>query len=96
MARAACKTLPGGQVLLANRTPAKAEALAKELGCLTADNKTVARKADFIFLGVKPQMMAGMLAEIRPVLTARQDRFVLVSMAAGLTVERIQELAGGV
>ena len=95
MARAACKTLPGGQVLLANRTPAKAEALAKELDCLTADNKTVARKADFIFLGVKPQMMAGMLAEISPVLTARQDRFVLVSMAAGLTMERIQELAGG-
>ena len=32
LARAVCKTVPPQQVLLANRTPAKAEALAEELG----------------------------------------------------------------
>lgn len=31
LARAVCKTVPPQQVLLANRTPAKAEALAEEL-----------------------------------------------------------------
>jgi pyrroline-5-carboxylate reductase len=40
-------------------------------------------------------MMAGMLAEIAPVLAAREDRFILVSMAAGLTMADIRRLAGG-
>lgn len=95
LARAACKSLPGGQVLLANRTADKARILAEELGCRTADNAAVAENADFIFLGVKPQMMADLLADIGPVLARRQTRFILVTMAAGLTIARIQELAGG-
>lgn len=95
LARAACKGVPGGQVLLSNRTPEKARLLAEELGCQAADNAAVAERADFIFLGVKPQMMADLLAEIGPALAARQSRFVLVTMAAGLTIRRIQELAGG-
>ena len=95
LARAACKTLSGEEVLLSNRTAEKAVALASELGCRTADNKTAAREGRFLFLGVKPQMMADLLAEIGPVLAKRQDRFVLVTMAAGLTMERIRELAGG-
>jgi pyrroline-5-carboxylate reductase len=95
LARAARKTLSGDQILLANRTAKKAETLAEELGCRAADNHTVAETADFLFLGVKPQMMAGLLDEIAPVLAARRERFVLVTMAAGLTMARIQELAGG-
>ena len=95
LARAARKRLAGEEILLANRTPAKAEALAADLQCRTADNQTAAREAQYLFLGVKPQMMAGMLTEIAPVLAARQDRFILVSMAAGLTMARIWEMAGG-
>ena len=82
LARAVCKTIPAGDVLLANRTPAKAEALAAELGCRTADNHTVCETADYIFLGVKPQYMAQLFEDIGPVLAARKSRFVLVSMAA--------------
>ncbi len=95
MARAARRALSGQEVLLANRTPAKAEALARELDCRTGDNAVVAQEADYIFLGVKPQMMAEMLAGIAPVLAQRKNRFILVSMAAGLTISRLQELAGG-
>ena len=95
MARAARKQLPGGEILLANRTAAKAEALAAELGCAAADNRTAAAQSKYLFLGVKPQMIAEMLSDIAPVLAARQDRFFLVSIAAGLTAARIRELAGG-
>ena len=95
LARAARKRLSGDEVLLANRTAAKAEALAKELDCRAVDNETAAREADYLFLGVKPQMMEEMLAGIAPVLAARKDRFLLVTMAAGLTIARIRELAGG-
>ena len=95
LARAACKRVPGDQVLLSNRTAEKAKALADELGCRAVDNAAVAENADYIFLGVKPQMMADLLADVGPVLARRQSRFILVTMAAGLTIARIQELAGG-
>ena len=61
VARAAVKGAPEASILLSNRTPAKAEALAKDLGVQASDNETVARTCSLIFLGVKPQMMAGML-----------------------------------
>lgn len=95
LARAARRRLEGGQILLSNRTEAKAAALAKELGASLSNNRTIAGNADYIFLGVKPQMMGELLAEIGPELGARKDRFVLVSMAAGLTIADIRRLAGG-
>ena len=95
LARAAWKSIPSDQVFLANRTVEKARALAEELECRVADNEAIAESADFIFLGVKPQIMADLLAEIGPVLAKRESRFILVTMAAGLTIARIQELAGG-
>ena len=94
IARAVCKATEPENVFLANRTAAKAEALAAELSCQTATNAEVAGNCDLIFLAVKPQMMEGLLKSIAPVLAGRKDRFVLASMAAGLTARRIQELAG--
>ena len=94
LARAARKSLDGEQILLSNRTAAKAETLAAELDCKAADVKTVAATADYIFLGVKPQMMEGLLSDIRDTLAQRQSRFILVTMAAGLTIRRIREMAG--
>ena len=83
------------EVLLANRTKAKAEALAERIGAAVSGNEMIAEKADHIFLGVKPQMMAGMLEGIAPALKARKNVPLLISMAAGLTIQRIRELAGG-
>lgn len=94
LARAACRSADAANVLAADRMQEKAEALAAECGCRTADAETVAAQADYIFLGAKPQAMSALLAEIHPVLAARKDRFVLVSMAAGLSIARICELAG--
>ena len=84
----------GREVLLANRTPEKARALAAEIGAKASDNESIAAGCDLIFLGVKPQMMADMLRDIAPVLSGRGDRFVLVTMAAGLSMETILDMAG--
>ena len=97
VARAVCRGADAKDVLLANRTPEKAAALAAELGCRCGSNAEVAQDCDFIFLAVKPQMMADMLSGIAPVLEARADSrpFVLVSMAAGLSIARVRQMAGG-
>ena len=96
LARAVCKTVSPDQVFLSNRTAEKAQALAAELGCSVAlDNAAVAESADFIFLGVKPQMMAEVLADMAPALAERQTRFILVTMAAGLSMADIRAMAGG-
>lgn len=98
LARAAKKRLDPARIILSNRTPEKAKRLAEELGARYSDNAAAARNADYIFLGVKPQMMKDLLEEIGPELLARwerKDRFVLVTMAAGLTIEDIQRMAGG-
>ena len=39
--------------------------------------------------------MGDLLAELAPILAEREDRFVLVSMAAGLAIGDIQAMAGG-
>ncbi|MBQ9733707.1 MAG: pyrroline-5-carboxylate reductase [Clostridia bacterium] len=93
LARAAAKG--GNELLLANRHSEKAQKLIDEIGGKLCTNAEVAQQADFIFLGVKPQMMADMLEEIKPVLDRRNDRFFLVTMAAALTIADIQEMAGG-
>ena len=94
IARAVCKAADPKQVYLANRTAAKAQALARELGCKTATNAEVASECQLIFLAVKPQMMESLLEPLKFILAERPDRFVLCSMAVGLSIARIQEMAG--
>ena len=96
MAKAVRRSLPEARLLLCNRTRAKAQALAEAVGgdvCLR-ENREAAAESDYLFLGVKPQMMAGMLEDLKPALTARKEPCVLVSMAAGLTVETLRRMAG--
>ena len=68
IARAVCKAADPQNVYLANRTAAKAEKLAAELGCNTTINDEVAGRCDLIFLAVKPQMMEALLYAAQMVL----------------------------
>ena len=95
LARATTKSVNPSNVYLADAFAEKAAALAAELGCNAADIREVSQSCHFIFLGVKPQVMAAMLADIAPVLKRRQQDFVLVSMAAGVCIADIQKMAGG-
>ena len=93
LAIAAAKTK--AEILLNNRTPAKAQALAEKLECNTATAQEIAATCDYIFLGVKPKMMGDLLSSLAPTLKDRPTPFVLVSMAAGLTMDTLQKMAGG-
>ncbi|MDD6088516.1 MAG: pyrroline-5-carboxylate reductase [Desulfovibrionaceae bacterium] len=94
LARAAARSEGGEKLMVSSRTRSRAEALAQELRCRAVSNEEIASQADFIFLGVKPQMLGSLLAGLAPILRARIDRFVLVSMAAGTPIAKIQALLG--
>lgn len=94
LAHAAAKSGCADRLLLANRSPEKALRLAEELGGVAVDNRRAAAEADYLFLGVKPQMLSGMLDGVQDVLNARTDRFVVVSMCAGKDLRTLAELLG--
>ena len=86
----------GHTLLLANRTPAKAEALAKELGGTVCPNAEAAETAELLFLGVKPQGLPGLAGELAPVLQARRGNTpVVVSMATAVTLRELDAMLGG-
>ena len=70
----------------------KAKVMAEELGIAYADNLTIARECDRIFLAVKPHMVKGVLAPLQPILSQRKP--VLISMVAGLEIRQIEAFAG--
>lgn len=92
---AAAKSSGENQLLLSDKDCEKAESLAKKVGGKACSNIYAAKEADYIFLGIKPQMLGDVMEEIAPVLKKRKSRFVLVSMLAAYTCERISEAAGG-
>ena len=70
----------------------RAIGLAVELCCGYTSSEEIAAGAERIFLGVKPQMMAGALAPLQPIL--KESKPVLITMAAGLTMDQIRDMAG--
>lgn len=92
LAQAVCRVIPPEEVLLCNRTEEKALRLARALGCHTGSAADAAR-CRYVFLGVKPQGMADLLTELRPILAENREA-VLVSMAAGISMAQLCQLAG--
>ena len=70
----------------------KAKALAAELGIAYGHNLQAAEHCQRIFLGVKPHMMADCLLHIQEILKGKKP--LLITMAAGLEIQRIEEMAG--
>lgn len=84
-----------GELFLADAISEKAESLAAAISGTICTNETLAKNCDLLFLAVKPQMLEDLMKEISHCLAERTDRFVMVSMVAGVEMGRIHELAGG-
>lgn len=82
-------------ILLSDYDSLKADSLASRLGASAVDNTAIAQNADYIFLGVKPQVLPSVLGELAEVLAKRESRFVLISMAAGVSIASVLQAAGG-
>ena len=79
------------ELLLANRSRDKAEKIATEVGGQPVSNAEVFAQAEVIFLGIKPAQFADLLAEYQEILEKRES-ILLVSMAAGLSLEILEKL----
>ena len=90
LARAVSKVLTT-EVYIYDYNEQKAEDFAKEIGAKKCDNITVARECDYIFLGVKPGVLPSVLEGIKEAL-ATNEGGVLVSMAAGVKLEKIEAI----
>ncbi len=89
LVRAAAKSVSPENIAVYDIDTAKADALAKELAVVSVGLKELA-KADFLVLGVKPQVMETALSKIAPML----EKPVLVTMAAGISMSAIRAFAG--
>ena len=78
-------------VLLANRTHEKAVNLAEKLNATAVTNRQVFEKANVIFLGVKPNQIQELLEENKNILE-RRESILLISMAAGVTLEQLESM----
>ena len=94
IAAAAARAHDPGDILVSAGHPERAAAFAKEHGMTASTNEQIARECKFVVLGVKPQFMAQVLGALKPILEVRTD-CVLVTMAAGMTMQQIANLVGG-
>ena len=95
LAQAVAKSVNPFEIALCDANIEKAAALAESLGCGVALLEQVAQDAQYIFLGVKPQGFEGLFEEISSILKARKDCFVLITMAAGISVAAVEKMCGG-
>ena len=82
------------RILLANRGRVKAEMLASEIGAEVTDNRTAAAEADYLFLGVEPDMLEELILSLRDTIAGRNTPPVIVSMAAGKSLAAIMQYLG--
>lgn len=91
---AVCKKIGGENVIICDHLPEKTARFAEKYGCEVSDASGVTSAADYIFICVKPQAAEKAIAEIKPVLDRRTVKPVLVSIMAGVTIERVKTMAG--
>ena len=95
LATAVAKSSLKAQLYFADFFAEKAKTLAEILNGTAADNLTLVKECDMVFLGVKPQVLPALLAEISPVVKERGASLTLVTMAAGISIATVENGLGG-
>ena len=76
-------------ILVYDKDEKKAKSIASHTGATFADAKTIAKECDFVFLGVKPNIIPSVIGEIEDYIGANTT---LVSMAAGVRIDSIERM----
>ena len=89
---AADGTMPLESVVMAETFPARAAEMAKRYGVQTTpDAAAVVKAADAIFLAVKPQDVAALAAQVKPLLTEKK---LIISIVAGKSLATLRKMFG--
>ncbi len=82
-----------GEIFLYDKNEQTARALSERVGgTVCASAHDVALAADFLFLGVKPNILPSLLEELKTTLC--EVKCTLVSMAAGVSIASVEETLG--
>lgn len=83
----------GDAVIASDPSPAALDAFRQAVGGSRAadSNQAAAKDADTVLLAVKPQMMQGVLEDLKPVVGTRA---LVISIAAGVTIKQLSEGLG--
>ena len=92
LAQAAVKAVGGERVAVSCSTPEHSAETAARLGCTAETAEKILRESRFVFLGVKPQMIAGVVKKLAGDIAGSDAIFV--SMLAGTSLDRLAELLG--
>ncbi|EAY16311.1 pyrroline-5-carboxylate reductase family protein [Trichomonas vaginalis G3] len=99
MAKACAKVLDPSEIIITNRTRAKAEEIAEEIHCTVVNtNVEAVKSATYIVLGVKPQMMEAVLKEIADTVKSERKKreLVILTIAAGKAISFYQSILGDI
>lgn len=94
LARAAIKSVGAENIFVSDIDTKKVTSFAEETEVNVADTDYIVLNCDYIFLGVKPQMLKGLFEKISPIIEERTTDFTLVSMAAGVSLSSLDAMAG--
>jgi pyrroline-5-carboxylate reductase len=88
----AASLVPAEHIAATDVRADRAAELARQFGITThADNRRLVREADVVILAVKPQIMATVLGEVAPAVTAQH---LLISIAAGVSTAAMRKALG--
>jgi pyrroline-5-carboxylate reductase len=89
LVKAVALSLQKGEIAVCDYNEEKTSAMAKEYGAIPVSAEKIAKYADFVVLGVKPQGLEETVSSIAPFLQERSD-VTVVTMAAGISIAAVQ------
>lgn len=92
LARAVRRADPTAVIILSDTDKKKRDALAAEISARVADAAAMIGEANYVFLGLKPQVLPSVLPALSDVI--RISRTAFISMAAGVTLDTLGALLG--
>lgn len=95
LAEAIIKKIGAENVYVSDFDTGKSARFCEKTGAKAVDNEYICLNCDYIYLAVKPQHFESVLSPLKDIFKTRKNRFILVTMAAGLSKKGVLNMAGG-